>query len=177
MSRAAEIQAALESAEADLDVAQGTLGVAIADADEQAATEARAEVERLQKLSSELRTAFPIAQEREREIAEQEAAERQREQNRSTNAQRKRRIEAAQRVDEALSALGRAYDEYEATAAGGSNEDRLVVARRSKAALAMAMAFHALPVTRALGVQAVPGAQHRRGLAETEQVLMRELPE
>jgi len=175
--RATEIRAALESAEADLAEARATLGTAVADDDTEAATPAREEVERLERLSSELHAALPIAEQRAREAAEREAKQRQAEANKAANATRKKRIAAAKKVDAAMQALGRAFESYTTTDTGGTSEDRTILARRAGAALRSAMAHHALPVARALGVEAMPRTAHRRPLAEAEAVVIREFPE
>jgi len=176
-ARAAELNAALQSAEADLAEARSALGTAVADDDTEAASDARAEVVRLEQLRAELSAALPIADQRTREAAEHEAKQRQSEANKAANATRKRRVAAARKVDAAMRALGRAFGEYTATDTGGTTEDRLVLARRARAALQAAMAHHALPVARALGVEAMPRTAHRRPLAEAEANLIRELPE
>jgi len=176
-NRAAEIRAALQSAEADLDAARSALGTAVADDDTEAASAAREEVARLERLSSELHGALPIAEQRAREAAEREAEQRQAEANKAANATRKKRIAAARKVDAAMQALGRAFDDYTATDTGGTSEDRNVLARRARAALQAALAHHALPVARALGVESIPRTAHRGPLAESEEKCIRELPE
>lgn len=172
--RADEIRAALQTAEADLAAARSSLGAAIADDNSQAAQAARDEVARRDKLGAELQAALPIADQRTRAAADRAAEERQREQERIANINRKKRIAAAAKVDKALAALGRAYDEYVASPSGGTSENSLLLARRAKATLGLAMAHHALPVARALGVQAVPRVHHRRPLAESEATVIRE---
>lgn len=173
-NRTGELRDALASATTDLAAARSSLGTAVADGDDEAAAAVREEVARLERLTSELQAAVPVAEQRDREAADREAAERQRAEERTANADRKRRIAAAAKVDMALAALGRAYDEYVALPTGGTPENSIVLARRAKVALGLAMAHHSLPVARALGVQAVPGAQHRRPLAESEATVIRE---
>lgn len=176
-NRAAELRAALGSTSADLDAARSTLGTAVAADDIEATSAAREEVARLERLTSELTAALPIADQRARETAEHEATQRQSDENKAANGTRKKRIAAARKVDAAMQALGRAFENYTATDTGGRSEDRNVLARRAGAALRSAMAHHALPVARALGVESVPRTAHRGPLAESEEKCIRELPE
>ena len=54
-------------------------------------------------------------------------------------------IAAARKVDKALAALGRAYDEYSALPTGGTTENAQRVSRRAKWSLAVAI-FRAAPI-------------------------------
>lgn len=142
--RSEELRIALEAAQRDLSAARDAIGEAVADRDEAAASELRAEVARLERLQGELTAARTIALRREREAAAKEAAKRRAEEEREANKNRAKRVAAAKKVDAALSALGRAYTDYLATAPGGRPEDRNRLARRSHHAIAAAT-FHIAP--------------------------------
>jgi len=162
-TRSEELRAALEAASADLSTARAALGEAVADGDAKAATEARSDVARLERLVSELEAARPIALRREREAADKQAAQRRAEQARQANKNRKARISAARKVDAALLALGKAYADYLDTAPGGKPEDANRLARRSRSALAAAT-FNAAPeFADAIEVRRVP-SMHRQSL-------------
>ncbi len=174
--RTAELRAALSTAEADLAEARAELGSAVADADEAAAAGARAEVARLEQLVGELRSALPVAEQRARDAADRETERQRVEQERALNKARKVRIEAAHRVDKALAALGRAFDEYAALPTGGTTDDAQRIARRAKWSIASATYRHAPVLARRLGIDSIP-AQHRVPLADSEAGMIGEFPE
>ena len=169
--RAAELRATLSTAEADLAEARSSLGNAIADGDE--ATSARSEVARLEQLVGELSSALPVAEQRARDAAERDAARARADQEKALNAARKKRIAAARKVDKALAALGRAYDEYSALPTGGTTENAQRVSRRAKWSLAAAI-FRAAPTLAArLGIERIP-QHHWAPLADSEGSLISE---
>ncbi len=174
--RAAELRATLATAEADLADARSALGNAVADDDKAAAVSARSEVARLEQLVGELRSALPVAEQRVREAADRETERQRREQERALNKARKARIAAAKKVDQALVALGRAYDTYAALPTGGTEANAQRVARRAKWSLAAAI-FRAAPVLAArLGVERLP-RHHWQPLADSEAGLVDEFPD
>lgn len=143
-TRSQELTDALATVERELKAARAALGLAVADDNISGAKQARAEVERLEKIETELRSAIPICRQREeaaRRAAEEKA---QRERERQANAARKARVAAAKKVDAALRSLGKAYTEYLATSTGGRPQDANRLARRSRHAIAAAT-FHAAP--------------------------------
>lgn len=171
--RATELRTTLTTAEADLAEARSALGNAIADDDAAATATARSEVARLEKLVGELRSALPVAEQRVRDAADREADRQRREQKRALNKARKARLAAARKVDKALAALGRAYDEYAALPTGGTQANAQRVARRSKWSLAAAI-FRAAPsLASRLGVERMP-RHHWRSLADSEGSLISE---
>lgn len=174
--RAAEIRAALQSATAELRAAREALGASIADGDERAATEARSEVVRLERLTGELSAALPVIDRRMAEAAAKEAAKRRAEQEKAANKNRKARIEAAKRVDSAMAALGREVDRLLALDTGGTSDNRAHVIRRQRYSARGAFALHAPTLARVLEVPVIPSA-HRRPLAESESGLIHEFPE
>lgn len=174
-SRAAEIRASLESAEADLAPARERLGIAIADGDESAAKSARAEIARLERLHTELSAALPIA---ERRVSEAQAAEREEQRRiaeKAANKNRAKRVAQAKKVDAAMAALGRAYEELLALDTGGDLDgtNRAHVIRRKRYSARGAFALHAPTLSRVLEVPVIPNA-HRRPLAESESGLIQE---
>ena len=174
--RAAQIRAALQTAEADLAEARSVLGSAIADGDEGAAASARREVSRTEQLTAELRAALPVAERRARDAADREAASRRAEQAHDANVQRAKRIAAARTVDKALASLGKAFDAYLDTAPGGTAEARVVLHRRSGIALRAAIFHHAASLGAALGIPRV-AASFRRPLADSEAGVIAKLNE
>lgn len=171
--RAAELRATLSTAEYDLAEARASLGNAIADGDETAATSARAEVARLEQLRTELSAALPVAEQRARDAADREAERARADQEKALNAARKKRIAAARKVDKALAALGRAYDEYSALPTGGTDANAQRVTRRAKWSIAAAI-FRAAPtLATRLGIERVP-QHHWCPLADAEGSLISE---
>lgn len=142
--RAAELRAALDTTSSDLTAARTSLGEAIADGDDSAATEARSEVARLERFHGELSAALPVAERRAREAAQVEAQRQQKVREKAANAARKQRLAAAKKVDAALRSLGRAFDAYVSTEVGGAAGDAGRAARRARHAIAAAT-FHAAP--------------------------------
>lgn len=174
--RSAELRATLSTAEADLAEARSALGNAIADDDSAAASEARAEVARLEQLRAELSAALPVAEQRKRDEADRETERQRREQERALNKARKARIAAARKVDKALAALGRAYDDYASLPTGGTEANAQRVARRARFSLASAI-FRAAPALAArLGIERPP-RQHWTPLADSEAGLIEEFDE
>jgi chromosome segregation ATPase len=171
--RAAELRATLSTAETDLAEARSALGTAIADDDSTATATARAEVARLEQLRSELAAALPVAEQRAREAADREAERARADQEMALNAARKKRIAAARKVDKALAALGRAYDEYAALPTGGTEANANRVTRRAKWSLAAAI-FRAAPtLATRLGIERIP-QHHWAPLADAEGSLISE---
>lgn len=172
--RAAELRTALSQSELDLASARERLGVAIADGDSKAAANAREDVSRAERVASELRSALPIAERRAREAQAAEAERQQKAREKAANVARKARIVAAKRVDAALLSLGKAYQDYLATATGGTPEDASRAARRSRSAIAAATLAHAPEFAIALDVRRVP-AMHRQSLEAAQSIT--EFPE
>lgn len=164
-SRAAEIRASLESAEADARHARERLGVAIADADERAAKAAREDVAQAERLADELRAALPIAESRARQAADAEREAQRRAAEREANKNRKARIAAAKKVDAALATLAKVYREYLSTAPGGRSEDANRLARRSRHAIAAATFSAAPEYAEAMEPHRRPPRQHWQPLA------------
>ncbi len=164
-SRAGELRAALSQAESDLAAARERLGTAIADGADSTAVDARAEVAQLERLHAELASALPIAERRAREAVEAEHQARRRTAEREANKNRKARIAAARKVDAALRTLGRAYDEYIATAPGGKPEDAARLARRSRHAVAAATFAAAPGFANAIEPHRRPPRMHWQALA------------
>lgn len=176
--RVAELRAALSQAEADLAAARERLGVAVADDDEAQAEAARADAARAERIADELRSALPVAERRAREAAQVEAQRQQRVRERQANAARKQRVAAAKRVDKALAVLGRTYRDYIATAPGGRPDDAHRLSRRSRQAIAAALAHHAPELARELIEPAHrPPQMHRRPLASAVEGAIHEYPE
>ena len=171
--RAAELRATLSTAEADLATARTSLGNAIADGDESAATSARAEVARLEQLVGELRSALPVAEQRARDAADRETERQRLDQEKGLNKARKARIAAAGKVDKALASLGRAYDEYAALPTGGTTENAQRVTRRAKWSICSAIFRHAPILAQRLGIERVP-RHHWCPLADAEGRLISE---
>lgn len=174
--RAAEIRAALQTAEADLAEARTSLGSAVADCDETSAASARREVARMEQLTSELRAALPVAERRAREAADREAASRRAEQAHAANVQRAKRIAAARAVDKALGSLGKTFDAYIDTAPGGTPEARAMLHRRSGISLRAAIFHHAPSFGSALEIPRI-AASFRRPLADSESGVLVKLDE
>jgi len=172
-SRAAEIRASLESTNTDLAPARERLGIAIADGDESAAKSARAEIARLERLHTELSAALPIALRRVREAQAVEREEQRRIAEREANKNRAKRIAAAKKVDAAMAALGRAYEELLALDTGGTADNRAHLIRRQRYSARGAFALHAAKLSNVLEVPVIPNA-HRRPLAESESGLIQE---
>lgn len=177
-TRSEELRQAIQAATVELDDARTRLGSAVADSDEAQAEAARADVARLERLLSELNAARPIALRRE-EAARREAQEKaQREREREANKARKARVAAAAKVDKALAALGRTYREYLATAPGGRPDDAHRLSRRSRQAIAAALAHHAPELARELIEPAHrPPQMHRRPLTSAVEGAVHEFPE
>jgi hypothetical protein len=171
--RAAELRATLSTADADLAEARTSLGNAIADGDESATTNARAEVARLEQLRAELSAALPVAEQRVRDAADREAERARADQEKALNKARKARIAAARKVDKALASLGRAYDEYSALPTGGTDANAQRVTRRAKWSLAAAIFRHAPILAQRLGIERVP-RHHWCPLADAEGNLISE---
>lgn len=163
-SRAAEIREELTRAERDAAEARDRLGIAIADADEKSAKAAREDAARAERLADELRAALPIAESRARQAAEAEREAQRRVAEREANKNRKARIAAAKRVDEALRKLGAAYTEYLRTAPGGRPEDANRLARRSRHAIAAATFTAAPEFADAMEPHRRPPRQHWQSL-------------
>ncbi len=174
--RAAELRAALDTTSSDLTAARASLGEAIADGDDSAATEARAEVARLERLLGEFEAALPVAERRAREAAQAEAQRQQRVRERAANAARRARLSQVKRVDKAMAALGREYDKLLAMETGGTGADAGHIARRTRYTARGAFAHFASALSRVLDVPVIP-AMHRRPLAESESGLIREFAE
>jgi len=174
--RAAEIRAALKSAEADLAAARERLGVAIADGDKSAAAEAREDAETAERLASELRSALPVAERRAREQAQAEAQRQRRASEKAANEARARRIAQARKVDKAMEALGREFDRLLALDTGGTGANAAHVIRRQRYSARGAFALHAQNLARVLDVPVIPSA-HRRAMADAEAGLISEFPE
>jgi len=174
-SRADEIRAALQSAESDVTAARERLGIAIVAADERAAKAAREDAARAERLADELRAALPIAESRARQAAEAEREVQRRAAEKEANKRRARRVAAAKKVDVAMAALGRAYQELLALDTGGDldGENRAHVIRRKRYSARGAFALHAPTLSRVLEVPVIPNA-HRRPLAESESGLIQE---
>lgn len=166
-SRAAELRAALQSAEHEAAEARARLGIAVADADERAAKAAREDAARAERLADELRAALPIAESRARQAAEAEREAQRRVAEREANKNRKARVAAAKRVDEALRKLGAAYTEYLRTAPGGRPEDANRLARRSRHAIAAATFTAAPEFADAMEPHRRPPRQHWQSLARS----------
>jgi len=175
-SRAAEIRAALKSTSTDLDAARSALGTAVADGDDAAAADARAEVARLERQHAEFSAALPVAERRAREAAQAEAQRAQKAREKAANAARKQRVAAAKKVDAALRALGRAYDDMIALDSGGKPGDASRLIRRSKSALAAAILLQAPQLALALDVRRVM-SMHRRTLEDATAGSVGEYPE
>ena len=172
-NRAVELRTTLQTAEADLTEARSSLGNAITDSDEAAAVSARTEVSRLEQLVGELRSALPIAEQRARDAADREAERQSVEREKALNRARTARIKAARKVDKALAALGRAFDDYSALPTGGTEENANRVRRRAKWSICSAIYRHAPILARRLGIESVP-AHHRVPLADSEAGLISE---
>jgi hypothetical protein len=166
-SRAAEIRASLESAERDAAEARERLGIAVADADERAAKSAREDAARAERLADELRAALPIAESRARQAADAEREAQRRVAEREANKNRKARIAAAKKVDDALAQLGRAFSSYLATAPGGRPEDRNRLARRTRHAIAAATFTAAPEFADAMEPKRRPSRGHWQTLAKS----------
>jgi hypothetical protein len=166
-SRAAEIRASLESAERDAASARERLGIAIADSNDRAAKTAREDAARAERLADELRAALPIAESRAHHAAEAEREAQRRAQEREANKNRKARIAAAKKVDDALTQLGRAFSNYLATAPGGRPEDRNRLARRSRHAIAAATFAAAPEFADAMEPHRRPSRGHWQPLAKS----------
>ena len=175
-SRAAEIRVSLESAEHAAADARERLGVAIVAADERAAKAAREDVARSERLADELRAALPIAESRARQAADAERDAQRRAAEREANKNRKARVAAAKRVDEALRKLGAAYTEYLRTAPGGRPEDANRLARRSRHAIAAATFTAAPEFAEAMEPHRRPPRQHWQSLARSVEGSVGEFP-
>lgn len=175
-SRAAEIRVSLESAEHAAAEARERLGVAIVAADERAAKAAREDVARSERLADELRAALPIAESRARQAADAEREAQRRAAEREANKNRKARVAAAKRVDEALRKLGAAYTEYLRTAPGGRPEDANRLARRSRHAIAAATFTAAPEFAEAMEPHRRPPRQHWQSLARSVEGSVGEFP-
>jgi len=175
-SRTDELRAALSQAEADLADARERLGIAVADADDSATSVARTESERLERLVGELRSALPIAECRDREARNAEAQRQQRAREKAQNKARKARIAQARRVDKLMSELGREYDKLLSLETGGTGADTGRVARRTRYSARGALAHFAGSLSRVLEVPVIP-KMHRKPLADSESVLIREFDE
>ena len=163
--RVAELRAALSQAEADLTDARERLGIAIADGDEAQAEAARADAAHAERLAVELRSALPVAERRAREAAQAEAQRQQRVREKAANSQRKQRLVAAKKVDKLMAQLGRAFAEYQATDPGGSGDDAVRLARRSRHAVSAALFNHAPELALVLEPRRRPMRAHYAPLA------------
>lgn len=174
--RSEELRVALEAAQRDLTTARDAIGEAVADRDEAAASELRAEVARLERLQGELSAARTIALRREAEAQAAEREAQRRVAEREANRARKARIAAAKKVDAALVALGKAYSDYLATAPGGRPEDRNRLARRTRHAIAAATFTAAPAFADAMEPHRRPPRQHWQSLARAVEASVVEFP-
>jgi DNA repair exonuclease SbcCD ATPase subunit len=165
--RSEELRAALEAAQRDLSTARDAIGEAIADSNEDAASELRSEVARLERLQGELNAARSIALRREREAEQAEREAQRRAAEREANKNRAKRIAAAKKVDAALATLAKAYSDYLATAPGGRPEDRNRLARRSQHAIAAATFTAAPEFAEAMEPHRRPPRMHWQPLAKS----------
>ncbi len=175
-NRVDELRAALSQAQSDLADARERLGLAIADGDDAAASEARAEVERLERFHGELTAALPVTERRAREAAQVEAQRQQRARERAANAARKQRLAQAKKVDAAMRKLGAEYEKLRTLDAGGTGSDAGRVLRRARYSARGAFAHFAPSLSRVLEVPVIP-AMHRRPLVESERGLITEFAE
>jgi hypothetical protein len=176
-TRSQELTHALATVERELEAARGTLGLAVADDNISGAKAARVEVERLEKVASELRAAIPICRQREaeaRRVAEEKA---RRERERAQNKARAARVAAARKVDKLMSQLGRAFAEYLSTETGGSGDDAARLARRSRHAASAALFHHAPELAHVIEPKRRPMRGHYQPLADAVGATVREFPE
>jgi Ribonuclease G/E len=165
--RSEELRAALEAAQRDLSTAREAIGEAVADRDEAATSELRAEVARLERLQGELTAARTIALRREAEAQAAEREAQRRAAEREANKNRAKRVAAAEKVDRALAQLAKVYREYLSTAPGGSAADANRLARRSRHAIAAATFAAAPEYAEAMEPHRRPPRQHWQSLARS----------
>jgi septum formation inhibitor MinC len=175
-TRSQELTHALATVERELEAARATLGLAVADDNISGAKAARAEVERLEKVASELRAAIPICRQREAQTRREAEEKARRAAEKQSNAQRKERLAQAKRVDDAMRKLGAEYDKLLALHTGGTGDNAAHVIRRKRYSARGAFAHFAPALSRVLEVPVIPNA-HRRPLAESERGLITEYPE
>ncbi|MBI1382633.1 MAG: hypothetical protein GC161_16270 [Planctomycetaceae bacterium] len=176
-TRSAELTDALAAATAELTAAQSRLGEAVADDNIHAAKAARAEVERMEKVASELRAALPICRKREAEQAQAERERQRRAAEKAANKARAARVAAAKRVDKILADLGKAYRDYLRTDAGGDGTSANLLARRQRHAASAALFHHAPELALVIEPRRRPMRAHYEPLADSVGKTVRSYPE
>lgn len=161
-TRLDELRSQLEDAQSRLSRARTNLGTAVADADEVQAAVHRAEMATLERQIGELVAAVPVAEQRAQEAQRREEAERRAAAAHLHNERRAAKLAAAEKVDRAMRALGKAWAEFEALPEAGTR-----AARNRPFALRAALFHHAPTLGTKAEVLRVPGRQFRP-LAESE---------
>lgn len=168
-----ELTEALELARDAHGRALSSLGVAIADGDENRASTLRAEIAELDSRERELGAAIPVGQQRLEAATEKARKAQEQEEARVANAQRGRRLEAARKLDAAFRSLARAYEAHATCEPGGLPSERRSLAGRRDRHLRTALYHWAPDLAQALGVEKVPLA-HRKPLEDSEAATIKE---
>ena len=129
-ARLDELTQALDDLGPQTESTTSSLGVAVADRDEKQAASLRDDLGQQDALRRELEAAIPVASQRLQEAQARAQAAQAIDDARKANADRMCRLEAARKLDAALRALGRAFDEHMACEPGGTAKDREAVPNR-----------------------------------------------
>ena len=166
-------QELLQAAQTDLEAARRRLGEAIASGDHSASSEARVDIAGIEQRIADLQAALPVAEEREAAEKAADQAEVERAHQAAQNELRDAHLAACRKVDEALNALGTAYDELKATDrnVGGDRTDTNLCLRRRD--LILRSAFFAANAQLALDL-GFRRPRHIQGLAESDAPLITE---
>lgn len=163
----------LQETQQELADANGRLGQAVATGgDEQSI---RDEIVDLESTLVGLTHALPIATACERIVAEELAAARAAQHRLDQNARREARLEAAQRVDDALAELGAAYRDLTTTPTGGAPADARRIAQRMDQNLKCAIHHGAPELADALALGRPRTRASIRPLKDSEAITIGEL--